>query len=52
MQRIIEFPRPKAPEKKAEFPRPSAKKISNIADWKRQVQSMNTHVDNWPFCAA
>jgi hypothetical protein len=54
MERIIEFPRPKAPEKESEFPKTASKKVINIADWTRnqQGQRVSTTADNWPFCAA
>jgi hypothetical protein len=55
MERIIEFPKSKAPEKATEFPKPTrAKKIINIADWnlKYQIHIANNNVDAWPFCAA
>jgi hypothetical protein len=55
MERVIEFPKIKTPQKAIEFPKPiRTKKIINIADWtlRYQIHIANNNVDAWPFCSA
>jgi hypothetical protein len=54
MERVIEFPRPKAPAKEAKFPKTDLKKVINIAEWirKQQRPQRNANVHSWPFCSA
>jgi hypothetical protein len=53
MERIIEFPKPKASEEQAESASPvRTVKIFNIADWTPRSAPYISPVDSWPFCAA
>ncbi len=53
MERIIEFPKPKASDEQVESACPiRTVKIFNIADWTPRSAPYISPVDSWPFCAA